>query len=77
MLCMYLPALVALRRTMVGAHRQAWTWQDEWYGLTMTEIRRLEAETARALALKMGQAKGDASDTPHSPVIAESVSFKY
>ncbi|VDD77831.1 unnamed protein product [Mesocestoides corti] len=40
---------------MVSAHRQAWTWQDEWYGMTMTEIRRLEAETARALAMKMGQ----------------------
>ncbi len=40
---------------MVSAHRQAWTWQDEWYGLTMTEIRRLEAETAAALAAKMGE----------------------
>ncbi|VDK38637.1 unnamed protein product [Taenia asiatica] len=48
----------ALRRTMVSAHRQAWTWQDEWYGLTMTQIRKLEAETAKALALKMGQSEG-------------------
>lgn len=43
---------------MVSAHRQAWTWQDEWYGLTMTQIRKLEAETAEALALKMGQSEG-------------------
>ncbi|KAA3681477.1 uncharacterized protein DEA37_0013445 [Paragonimus westermani] len=43
----------ALRKTMVRAHRQVWTWQDEWYGLTIEEIRRLEAETARALASKM------------------------
>ncbi|VDM18600.1 unnamed protein product [Hydatigera taeniaeformis] len=49
----------ALRRTMVSAHRQAWTWQDEWYGLTMTQIRQLEAETAKALALKMGESAGN------------------
>lgn len=42
---------------MVSAHRQAWTWQDEWYGLTMTDIRRLEAETAKALAVKMGRSE--------------------
>ncbi|BHF66777.1 Membrane-associated phosphatidylinositol transfer protein 2 [Sparganum proliferum] len=47
---------IAIRRTMVSAHRQAWTWQDEWYGLTMAEIRRLEAETAKALAEKMNAA---------------------
>ncbi|KAL5109813.1 Membrane-associated phosphatidylinositol transfer protein 2 [Taenia crassiceps] len=57
----------ALRRTMVSAHRQAWTWQDEWYGLTMTQIRKLEAETAKALALKMGQTEGgDPTVTPPS-----------
>ncbi|VDN31144.1 unnamed protein product, partial [Dibothriocephalus latus] len=46
---------------MVSAHRQAWTWQDEWYGLTMAEIRRLEAETAKALAEKMHAASGQIS----------------
>uniref|UniRef100_A0A3B4B1W4 Phosphatidylinositol transfer protein N-terminal domain-containing protein n=1 Tax=Periophthalmus magnuspinnatus TaxID=409849 RepID=A0A3B4B1W4_9GOBI len=30
---------------MVRAHRQAWCWQDEWYGLTMEDIRQLELET--------------------------------
>lgn len=34
----------ALRNTMLRAHRQAWAWQDEWFGLTITEIRQLEAE---------------------------------
>ncbi|KAH8878235.1 Protein retinal degeneration B [Schistosoma japonicum] len=43
----------ALRKTMVRAHRQVWAWQDEWYGLTIDEIRRLEEETAQALASKM------------------------
>lgn len=40
---------------MVRAHRQAWCWQDEWYGLTMDDIRQLELETQLALATKMAQ----------------------
>lgn len=40
---------------MVRAHRQAWCWQDEWYGLTMEDIRQLELETQLALAKKMAQ----------------------
>ncbi|KAM7538219.1 hypothetical protein Aperf_G00000071712 [Anoplocephala perfoliata] len=63
---------VALRRTMVSAHRQAWTWQDEWYGLTMKDIRRLEVETAKALALKMGSSEaglgGNATLSPYPPI---------
>lgn len=38
---------------MVRAHRQAWCWQDEWYGLTIEDIRLLELETQLALAKKM------------------------
>ena len=30
---------MALRKTMLKAHLQAWVWQDEWHGLTM-EVRR-------------------------------------
>ncbi|XP_067339676.1 membrane-associated phosphatidylinositol transfer protein 2-like isoform X2 [Channa argus] len=40
---------------MVRAHRQAWCWQDEWYGLTIEDIRQLELETQVALAKKMAQ----------------------
>ena len=40
---------------MVRAHRQAWCWQDEWYGLTIEDIRQLELETQVALAQKMAQ----------------------
>ncbi|XP_068994891.1 membrane-associated phosphatidylinositol transfer protein 2-like isoform X1 [Embiotoca jacksoni] len=46
---------VGLRKVMVRAHRQAWCWQDEWYGLTMEDIRHLELETQLALARKMAQ----------------------
>ncbi|KAK7476710.1 hypothetical protein BaRGS_00032047, partial [Batillaria attramentaria] len=57
---------VALRRTMLRAHRQAWCWQDEYYGLTMDDIRRLERETQLHLAEKMAAAKAEESgeDTP-------------
>lgn len=30
---------------MLRAHRQAWAWQDEWVGLNMEDIRKLEDET--------------------------------
>ena len=46
--------IIVIRRTMVRAHRQAWCWQDEYHGLTISDIRRLERETQLALAAKMG-----------------------
>lgn len=55
---------VALRKTMVRAHRQAWAWQDEWHGLEMDDIRRLEKETE--LALRGGDA-GAGDDQPQPP----------
>ncbi|KAL9886990.1 retinal degeneration B isoform 1-T2 [Glossina fuscipes fuscipes] len=45
---------VALRKTMLRAHRQAWAWQDEWHGLTIDDIREIERQTQLALARKMG-----------------------
>ena len=44
-----------LRRPMLVGHRQAWVWQDEWYGLTIEDIRHLEEETQQVLAKKMGK----------------------
>lgn len=43
----------ALRKIMVRAHQQAWVWQDEWFGLTMEDIRKIEKETQQVLAQKM------------------------
>ena len=51
--CPFLSA--GLRKVMVRAHRQAWCWQDEWYGLTIEDIRQLELETQLALARTMAQ----------------------
>ncbi|WAR03801.1 PITM1-like protein [Mya arenaria] len=40
---------IGLRKVMLRAHRQAWCWQDEYYGLQLDDIRRLELETQLAL----------------------------
>ena len=45
---------------MLRAHRQAWAWQDEWVGLTMEDIRRLERETQIILLQKLGREIPDA-----------------
>ena len=41
------------------AHRQAWCWQDEYQGLTLADIRRLEDETQRELNRRMAQFQND------------------
>ncbi|XP_063310377.1 membrane-associated phosphatidylinositol transfer protein 2 [Pelobates fuscus] len=63
---------VGLRKVMVRAHRQAWCWQDEWYGLTIEDIRQLEKETQLMLAQKMAQFslsenEGEQHGTKESP----------
>uniref|UniRef100_A0A6I8NST6 Phosphatidylinositol transfer protein membrane associated 2 n=1 Tax=Ornithorhynchus anatinus TaxID=9258 RepID=A0A6I8NST6_ORNAN len=54
---------VGLRKVMVRAHRQAWCWQDEWYGLTIEDIRQLEKEAQLMLAQKMAQFCSSESDS--------------
>ncbi|XP_022246959.1 protein retinal degeneration B-like isoform X2 [Limulus polyphemus] len=49
---------VALRKTMLRAHKQAWVWQDEWVGLTMEDIRQMERETQEILAKTMSGESG-------------------
>ncbi|XP_037938735.1 protein retinal degeneration B isoform X2 [Teleopsis dalmanni] len=56
---------VALRKTMLRAHRQAWAWQDEWHGLTIEDIREIERQTQLALAKKMGGTEDDNSEIDH------------
>ena len=47
---------------MVRAHKQAWVWQDEWFGLTMDDIREIERETQRILEQKMKKPRGSLSE---------------
>lgn len=42
---------------MLRAHRQAWAWQDEWVGLTIEDIRKLEEEAAAYLQQVMSSEK--------------------
>uniref|UniRef100_A0A8C7BUX6 Phosphatidylinositol transfer protein membrane associated 2 n=1 Tax=Neovison vison TaxID=452646 RepID=A0A8C7BUX6_NEOVI len=51
-----------LRKVMVRAHRQAWCWQDEWYGLNMENIRELEKEAQLMLSRKMAQFSEDGEE---------------
>ena len=55
---------------MLRAHRQAWCWQDEYYGLTMDDIRRLERETQVHLAEKMAAAKAAAEEGGEATPVA-------
>lgn len=52
-----------LRKVMVRAHRQAWCWQDEWYGLTIEDIRQLEKEAQLMLAQKMAKFSFNENET--------------
>ena len=40
------------RRLLVNFHRQVFCWTDEWYGMTIEDIRRLEEETKAELEQK-------------------------
>jgi hypothetical protein len=37
------------RRLFTNFHRQLFCWIDEWYGLTMADIRKLEDEVKAEL----------------------------
>ena len=50
---------IALRKTLIRAHRQAWCWQDEYQGLSLADIRRLEDETQRELSKRMAQFRNE------------------
>jgi Phosphatidylinositol transfer protein len=39
----------AERKLFLNFHRQVFCWMDQWYGLTMLDIRRIEEETKRDL----------------------------
>eukprot|EP00002_Diphylleia_rotans_P010049 TRINITY_DN2043_c0_g2_i1.p3 TRINITY_DN2043_c0_g2~~TRINITY_DN2043_c0_g2_i1.p3 ORF type:complete len:164 (-),score=48.16 TRINITY_DN2043_c0_g2_i1:544-1035(-) len=40
---------LAIRDVVLKGHRDSFCWMDEWYGLTMVDIDRIEAETASEL----------------------------
>ncbi|OAF67675.1 Cytoplasmic phosphatidylinositol transfer protein 1 [Intoshia linei] len=38
-----------IRRTILHGHLQAWVWQDEFHGISLEQIRKMEKETATYL----------------------------
>lgn len=52
------------RRLFTKFHRQLFCWIDQWYGLTMADIRRIEDDVAKELDndIKGGEVKGMVSN---------------
>lgn len=48
---------------MLHAHRQAWAWMDEWWGLSISDIRSIEKETQEILARKYGGSVAPCADS--------------
>ena len=63
---------MALRNTMLRAHRQAWVWQDEWFGLTIEDIREIERKTAEELKRKMRGEEDDGDEVSFQEILDES-----
>lgn len=58
----------AQRKIFLEGHRKCFCWLDEWFGLTMEDVRRMEYETAeairRARAMAIGRPEEEAADIP-------------
>ena len=37
------------RKMFLAFHQQIWCWTDEWYGITMEDLRKLEDKTKEEL----------------------------
>jgi len=58
-----------LREIFVLGHRQAFCWTDEWWDLTMEDIRKYEDETQKLLAERMKPVR-EAELAAHVPTTA-------
>jgi len=55
------------RDTLLTGHRQAFTWIDDWYGMNMEDIRKMEAETKIQLdKIRSGHATPPKQASPRS-----------
>ncbi len=45
----WLTSQIAMRDVLLLFHRQIFCWIDEWYGMTIEDIRRVEEETAQSI----------------------------
>jgi Phosphatidylinositol transfer protein len=44
-----------IRNPFLEYHRKIFCWMDEWFGMTLQDIRDMEAETARITKLKLAE----------------------
>ncbi|XP_073504670.1 cytoplasmic phosphatidylinositol transfer protein 1-like [Phyllobates terribilis] len=60
-----------IRDLLIVGHRQAFAWVDEWFGMTMAEVREYEKETQAATNEKIGPVAPTITITPesHCPAI--------
>lgn len=52
---------LALRDTFLLGHRQAFCWIDEWFGLSMEEVREIEAKSQHELATLIASSEENAA----------------
>uniref|UniRef100_A0A8C5QTZ0 Phosphatidylinositol transfer protein N-terminal domain-containing protein n=1 Tax=Leptobrachium leishanense TaxID=445787 RepID=A0A8C5QTZ0_9ANUR len=55
-----------IRDLLLVGHRQAFAWVDEWYGMTMSEVREYEKETQAATNEKIGPVAPTITISPES-----------
>ncbi|KJE96268.1 retinal degeneration B-PD [Capsaspora owczarzaki ATCC 30864] len=61
----------AIRNVLLRAHRQVWCWQDEWWTMSMEDIRAMERETQAALAQVMTKRLEDGAEAGESEEAGE------
>ena len=49
----------SIRDILLLGHRQAFTWIDEWYGMTLEEVREYERKIQEETNRKLNQANGN------------------
>jgi len=53
----------ALRSTFLLGHRQAFCWIDEWFGLKMEDVRKIEEETQKELTTLLASTEESHAET--------------
>jgi len=55
------------RSILTLGHRQAFTWMDEWHGMTIEDVRNIEAETKKILDERLAETKTKESEAAPAP----------
>lgn len=52
----------SIRDVLLLGHRQAFTWIDEWYGMTLEDVREYERKIQEETNKKLNQANGNVEE---------------